>query len=169
MTRTWVHISLYFVSRKPIWSLSISAQQDVVLPLSTPIRGVDGQEIREVTVPNNTKIVVGIRASNCNLDLWGADAYEWKPERWLKQLPFTVTDAHIPGVYSNLQGFFPHFSIQGMLTFSSRMTFNGGSRSCMWASSFQYISPAVITDFSFLSQWLQIFSARNEWVRIYHQ
>jgi len=38
----------------------------------------------------------------------------------------------------------------------------------MWAS-FQYISPAVITDISFLSQWLQIFSARNEWVRIYHQ
>ena len=91
-----------FSSLRLILSLAISAQQDVVLPLSTPLIGVDGQEIREVAVPNNTKIVVGIRASNCNPDLWGPDAYEWKPERWLQPLPNTITDAHLPGVYSNL-------------------------------------------------------------------
>ena len=34
--------------------------------------------------------------------MWGEDALEWKPERWLAPLPSTVADAKIPGVYSNL-------------------------------------------------------------------
>ena len=73
-----------------------------MLRLSTPVKGLDGQDIREVFVPNNTNVTVSIRASNCNPALWGLDAYEWKPERWLKPLPDNVVDAHIPGVYSNL-------------------------------------------------------------------
>ena len=79
-----------------------STRQDVVLPLSTPIKGVDGQEITEVFVPNNTNIIVGILAANRNPEIWGPDSYEWKPERWLTPLPDSVTAARIPGVYSNL-------------------------------------------------------------------
>jgi len=84
-----------------------------VLPLSTPIIGLDGKEMHEIPVPNNTDIIVAIRAANCNPQIWGADSYEWKPERWLESLPEAVSDAHIPGVYSNL------------------MTFLGGGRSCI--------------------------------------
>ena len=72
------------------------------MPLSRPIRGVDGQLIAEVPVPKGTTILVGVRASNRNPELWGPDAKEWKPERWLEKLPESVTDAHLPGVYSNL-------------------------------------------------------------------
>ena len=79
-----------------------STRQDVVLPLSTPIRGLDGQEITKVPIPNNTNVIVGILAANRNPDVWGPDSYEWKPERWLSLLPETVSAAHIPGVYSNL-------------------------------------------------------------------
>jgi len=82
--------------------LSIRTRQDVALPLSTPFRGLDGQETREISIPKNTNIIVGIWASNCNPEIWGPDAYEWKPERWLEPLPNMVADAHIPGVYSNL-------------------------------------------------------------------
>lgn len=78
------------------------AHQDTVLPLSQPIRGVDGKMMHEITVPSGTPIVVGILSANRNKAIWGADALEWKPERWLVGLPSTVTEAKIPGVYSNL-------------------------------------------------------------------
>ena len=71
------------------------------MPLSQPMRGVDENYIQEIPVPKNTNVIIGIRASNRNKDLWGEDAREWKPERWLSPLPKTVEDAHLPGVYSN--------------------------------------------------------------------
>ncbi|CAL1697886.1 unnamed protein product [Somion occarium] len=97
----------------PVTFISRDARRDAVLPLSQPIRGVNGQMMQEIHVPKDTPIVVGIRASNVSKGVWGEDAKEWKPERWLKPLPDTVADAHIPGVYSNL------------------MTFNGGGRACI--------------------------------------
>lgn len=39
---------------------------------------------------------------NCDPDIWGVDANEWKPERWLTELPPSVAEARVPGVYSNL-------------------------------------------------------------------
>ncbi|KAI0370603.1 cytochrome P450 [Pilatotrama ljubarskyi] len=89
------------------------ARQDVILPLSEPVRGRDGRLMHEILVPKDTSVFVGIAASNTNKALWGEDAYEWKPERWLKPLPDAVLDAKIPGVYANL------------------MTFWGGGRACI--------------------------------------
>jgi hypothetical protein len=83
-------------------SFFCSARQDIVLPLSNPIKGVDGREISEVFVPNDTKLTIGIMASNRNPELWGPDAHEFKPERWLNPLPDTLTAAHLPGIYSHL-------------------------------------------------------------------
>lgn len=74
----------------------------MVLPLSKPIRGVDGKYMNELAVPKDTRIIVAIRACNRNKDIWGEDAHEWKPERWLSSLPSSVTDARVPGVYSNM-------------------------------------------------------------------
>lgn len=71
------------------------------MPLSQPMRGVDGKYMQEVPVPKDTNIIIAIRASNRNKELWGEDAKQWKPERWLAPLPKTVEDAHLPGVYSN--------------------------------------------------------------------
>ncbi|KAL6306606.1 cytochrome P450 monooxygenase [Sparassis latifolia] len=89
------------------------ASKDMILPLSAPIRGVNGEMINEVPVPKGTRIFVGVMGSNLSKALWGEDALEWKPERWLSPLPTALTDAHIPGVYSNL------------------MTFMGGGRACI--------------------------------------
>lgn len=72
-----------------------------MLPLSTPIKGVDGQEITQVTVPKNTDVLVSIMSTNRDPTLWGADSHEWKPERWLSPLPDSLLDARIPGVYSH--------------------------------------------------------------------
>lgn len=74
-----------------------------MMPLSEPLRGVDGTVMTEIFVPKDTRrIVVAIRACNRNSALWGEDALEWKPERWLSPLPAAVNSAHVPGVYSNL-------------------------------------------------------------------
>ncbi|KAF8962738.1 cytochrome P450 [Flammula alnicola] len=97
----------------PVSVVSRTTRQDIVLPLSKPITGINGQEIHEIPIPNNTNVIVGIMAANRNPEIWGPDSYEWKPERWLKPLPETVPSAHLPGVYSHL------------------MTFLGGGRACI--------------------------------------
>ncbi|OBZ73462.1 Ubiquitin carboxyl-terminal hydrolase isozyme L5 [Grifola frondosa] len=73
----------------------------------------DGTLIHEIPIPNNTNIIIAILASNRNPALWGPDAHEWKPERWLTALPATVGEARVPGIYSNL------------------LTFLGGGRACI--------------------------------------
>ncbi|KAH9902854.1 cytochrome P450 [Cubamyces lactineus] len=88
-------------------------RKDILLPLAEPIRGIDGQMIHEIFIPKNTTVVAGLQNCNRNKALWGPDAYEWKPERWLSPLPTAVTEAKIPGIYANL------------------MTFLGGGRSCI--------------------------------------
>ena len=79
-----------------------STWKDTILPLSTSIIGLDGQEMNEIPIPNNTNIIIAIYAANRNPEIWGSDSYDWKPERWLDPPPESVTRAHIPGVYSHL-------------------------------------------------------------------
>jgi len=97
----------------PVSMLPRETSKDMVLPLSQPIRGLDGKMMYEIPIPKGTELMIGVEGSNCSKALWGEDALEWKPERWLAPLPSAVIDAHIPGVYSNL------------------MSFMGGSRACI--------------------------------------
>ena len=76
--------------------------ENTVLPLHEPIRGTDGTLIAEVAVPKGTVAVLNLGACNTNKAVWGEDAYEWKPDRFLKPLPRSVEAARVPGVYANL-------------------------------------------------------------------
>ncbi|KAI0336162.1 cytochrome P450 [Cubamyces sp. BRFM 1775] len=87
--------------------------KDTILPLSEPIRGLDGTLMPAIAVPKGTRVIGDIYGCNRNSALWGPDAHEWRPERWIEGLPKAVEDAHVPGVYSNL------------------MTFIGGGRACI--------------------------------------
>lgn len=53
-------------------------------------------------MPKGTYVLVAIQACNRDKRLWGEDAEEWKPERWLAPLPDGLVKARVPGVYSNL-------------------------------------------------------------------
>ncbi|KAI0355254.1 cytochrome P450 [Trametes cingulata] len=97
----------------PTTTIFRETRQDVVMPLSEPIIGLDGSKISEIFVPKDTSIMIGIISWNCSKAVWGEDALEWKPERWLSALPASVTEAKVPGVYSHL------------------MTFLGGGRACI--------------------------------------
>nr|BAK09536.1 cytochrome P450 [Postia placenta] len=97
----------------PLATITRVNREDVVLPLSQPIQGVNGQMMNEIVVPKGTTTFVGVLGANTNKAKWGEDALEWKPERWLSPLPTAVTEAPTPGVFANL------------------MTFIGGRRSCI--------------------------------------
>ena len=89
-------------TRLTVVSRVCSATKDAVVPLSKPIYCTDGTRMDEIAVPKGTQVMVGMLGCNTSKALWGEDACEWKPERWLNPLPAQVTAAHIPGVYSNL-------------------------------------------------------------------
>ena len=78
------------------------AKKDTVLPLSQPVRGVNGTMMSEIPVAKGTVVLSNIPACNRNRAVWGEDALEWKPERWLQPLPRSVEEAHVPGIYANL-------------------------------------------------------------------
>ncbi|KAG6898657.1 hypothetical protein C0993_005327 [Termitomyces sp. T159_Od127] len=87
--------------------------QDTVLPLLTPIKAVDGQEMESILVPKDTLIFISILNANRDPLLWGPDCLEWKPERWMGPLPEALHEARMPGIYSHL------------------LTFLGGGRACI--------------------------------------
>lgn len=78
-----------------------STRQDILLPLATPVKSTDGKaEIREISLRRNTDVFLNIRGANTSKEVWGEDADDWKPERWLNTLPQSVADAKLPGIYS---------------------------------------------------------------------
>ncbi|KAI0314380.1 cytochrome P450 [Amylostereum chailletii] len=86
-------------------------RREYVLPLEFPVTGVDGSIIHELVVPKGVEFVVDILGVNRDPTIWGPDAAEWKPERWLS--PSTEVKVQVPGVYANT------------------LTFLGGGRSCI--------------------------------------
>ena len=81
-----------------------SAQQDTTLPLQYPVKGVDGTPISAIPLEKGTDVMVSIIASNRNREVWGEDADDWKPERWISGSVSTDKDSTVkyPGVYSSM-------------------------------------------------------------------
>jgi cytochrome P450 len=105
-------------------------RKDSFVPLSRPVLGIDGRMVDCIHVRAGTMVVVGAAAVNRDPIIWGPDADQWIPERWLRPLPETVHDAYLPGVYSNmlvLRNLTPGYEAD----LGRRMTFMGGGRSCM--------------------------------------
>ncbi|KAI0059722.1 cytochrome P450 [Artomyces pyxidatus] len=96
----------------PVHFISRVARADASVPLSQPIE-TDGGPVSSLFVPRGTAVMINIIGANRDPSIWGADAADWKPERWLAPLPDSVADARIPGIYSNT------------------LTFLGGGRACI--------------------------------------
>ncbi|KAF8483513.1 cytochrome P450 [Russula ochroleuca] len=95
----------------PVTQLHRVPRRNSIIPLSRPVLGRDGQMIDCIQVQAGTMVVLGTAAVNRDPAIWGLDADQWVPERWLQPLPETVVDAYLPGVLSHM------------------MTFMGGGRS----------------------------------------
>ena len=75
--------------------------------------GLNGTIMPQIYVPKGTVILPTSWYCNTAEEIWGDDALEWKPSRWLSPLPETVKEARIPGIYPN------------------SLTFGAGERSCV--------------------------------------
>nr|QEP49721.1 11-oxo-beta-amyrin 30-oxidase [Inonotus obliquus] len=67
----------------PVGQTGRVAKYDDVIPLSNPITTASGEKVDHITVAQGSAVMVPIRAINRSEEIWGPDAKEFKPERWL--------------------------------------------------------------------------------------
>ncbi|TFY58649.1 hypothetical protein EVG20_g8067 [Dentipellis fragilis] len=111
----------------PFSFIQRTVSKDAVLPLSSPVLGLDGSKTSELHITRNTEIIVSILAVNRDPSIWGPDASEWKPERWLSPLPESLSGAVIPGVYSNTGFKFALLEISGPVNAAAVFVFRSGA------------------------------------------
>ncbi|KAF7316004.1 Cytochrome P450 [Mycena indigotica] len=88
------------------------ALEDDILPLASPIRTASGDLIDSLPIRKGTSVTVSLYYTNKAKSIWGNDAAEFKPERWLD-------GGHIPDTATQYPGF--HHT----------MVFSDGPRACL--------------------------------------
>lgn len=76
-----------------------TAGRDDVLPLAFPIVTKDGETLTELPIQKGQSILVSVCAYNRLPSVWGSDAEEWNPGRFLDVSQEKQT---FVGVYANL-------------------------------------------------------------------
>lgn len=85
-----------------IWMLWRVAGQDDTIPLAFPVTTKSGQPVSSIPVKKGTLIDLAIHAYQRLPEVWGEDAGEWNPDRFLKSEDVKQTPI---GVYGNLLNF----------------------------------------------------------------
>ncbi|KIO34089.1 hypothetical protein M407DRAFT_17002 [Tulasnella calospora MUT 4182] len=98
--------------RSVVDSTSRCAIKDDVIPVSTPYKDRKGIERMEFRIAAGEQILIPIRSLDRDKGIWGEDADEFKPERWMVGNTHPRS-AEIPGVLSGV------------------LTFLGGPRACI--------------------------------------
>jgi len=105
------------------------AKHDDVIPLAFPITTKPGTKISSIPITKGTQIDIAIDVYNRLPSVWGPDADQWNPERFLNLKKTSL------GVYSNL------------------MNFGGGAHSCIgWQFAvieIQIIAAILLENFEF--------------------
>ena len=109
------------------------AAHDDVIPLSHPIAGRNGQSIDAIYVKKGQPIMIGIFAFNRSKEIFGEDADDYRPERWLEKRSDEKFQL-----------------AKGFTAWSSMLTFLGGPRGCIGyrfgTLSYHYTCLRVIAD-----------------------
>ncbi|KAH9927396.1 cytochrome P450 [Amylocystis lapponica] len=107
---------------------SRTATRATTHPLQYPIRSTSGVPLHVIAIPEGTNIIMSILAANHNTEVWGPDAHEWRPERWLtsdgRQLGMS-RDADAEGMPGQKDG------VKYPGVYATMMTFLGGGRACI--------------------------------------
>jgi len=130
-----LHPVAYWIQRE--------ATRDDVIPLAFPVTTKSGTQISSIPVTKGTQVDLAIHVYNRLPEVWGPDADQWNPERFLNLKKTSL------GVYSNL------------------MTFGGGPRSCIgW--QFAVIEMQIIL-VTLLEKFEFSLPPQNEKTRIYRK
>ncbi|KAF8610407.1 cytochrome P450 [Ceratobasidium sp. AG-I] len=78
------------------------AVEDSILPLKYPVNTSKGPQT-SIFVPKGTEIHIGIYGINRDQDIWGPDAEQFNPERWLNGNASLAEGT--PGIYSHMMTF----------------------------------------------------------------
>ncbi|KAH9899237.1 cytochrome P450 [Cubamyces lactineus] len=117
------------------------ATKDAILHLQYPVHSAtSGRETSVVHVPAGTNVIVSILGANRSKRVWGPDANEWRPERWLAQAPagerggISVAGTGVDLEFGDesqavTEGSEKEVRYPGV--YGSMMTFFGGSRACI--------------------------------------
>ncbi|KAG1857750.1 cytochrome P450 [Suillus subalutaceus] len=110
------------------------AREDDVIPLSEPVCTRSGKMTDSISIAKGSSIVISIRAINRSSAIWGPDAKEFKPDRWL-------TEDGISGKAKEIQG---HRHL---------MTFVDGPRTCLGKdfaiAEFKVVLSVLVKNFVF--------------------
>ncbi|KAI0669528.1 cytochrome P450 [Trametes maxima] len=85
---------------------------DDVLPLSKPITTREGKVVSEIPIRAGLRVILSICAYNRQPDIWGEDAHQFNPDRWLDPSLKSRRNTTV-GVFANV------------------LTFAGGVRACI--------------------------------------
>ncbi|TFK96159.1 cytochrome P450 [Pterulicium gracile] len=110
-------------------NLAREAGKDDVIPLSYPVQTRSGEWVNSVTVKKGQAIGISICAYNRIRAVWGDDANEWNPDRWMKD--GVRHDTVNLGVHANL------------------LTFSAGLRACIGLIELQVLMFQLISRFEF--------------------
>ncbi|KAG6327367.1 hypothetical protein ID866_11722 [Astraeus odoratus] len=69
----------------PAIGLTRIATEDDVIPLSEPVHTRSGKVVDSISVAKGTHIHVSIPCINRSNSIWGPDAKDFRPERWLEE------------------------------------------------------------------------------------
>ncbi|KAH8998336.1 cytochrome P450 [Lactarius hatsudake] len=88
-----------------VWCTTRVANLDDILPLAFPITTKSGKQITSIPIKKGTPIDISPAVYNRLPDVWGEDANEWDPERFLDPLrEFKEASSNI-GVFGSLMSF----------------------------------------------------------------
>lgn len=85
-------------------SMHRCATTDDAIPLGFPVQGSDGSVLSEIVIPKGQAILIDIASYNRLPQLWGADAHQWNPYRFLQGIGLEAKSSSV-GVYANLMSF----------------------------------------------------------------
>ncbi|KAJ2921086.1 hypothetical protein H1R20_g16010, partial [Candolleomyces eurysporus] len=123
----------------PLAGISRVASTDDVIPLSDPITTVDGVVTSQITIAKGTVVNCPVAYLNQAEEVWGPDAKEFKPERWLGD-----SDSGEDGLPENAR------MIQG---YHHLFTFSDGPRLCLGrnfaVANFKATLSVLIRNFAF--------------------
>jgi cytochrome P450 len=79
--------TLFSYARSLLHTLFEQATNDDILPLSKPIMLPDGSVTDKIVIAKGTPVAVNEEVLNRSKALWGEDAWDFRPERWLDGVP----------------------------------------------------------------------------------